>query len=290
MKMFKTVGLLMLISLSMFSAQAQEAAAQPVITLERTACFGTCPIYTLSIFEDGKVVYNGDQFVTVEGEQTSEIAPETVEAMVNAFEEAGYFDWNEAYDAMTVTDMPSAITSVTRDGETHTINHYMGDSSAPLALTFLEHWIDQMTTSSLWTGSENTGVAVWNGSESPVVTLQHGPNFGFGPVYNIVGYADGTVVFVGLANVDKLGVHVMQTDAASIEVIAMQANAFGYFGWQDRYDTMVMTDQAYITSSVQWEDQYKSILRYDGDPNAPIGVLRIEESIERLAADWLPQS
>lgn len=286
MKMLKTVGLLMLIGFGMFSAKAQEAAA-PVITLERTACFGTCPMYTVSIYEDGKVVYEGENFVTVTGEQTSEIPPETVAAMVDAFEAVGYFDWNEAYDAMTVTDLPSAITSVTRDGETHRINHYMGDSSAPLALSFLEQWIDDMAVTSLWTGSEATVATISNGMESPVVSLQHGPNFGFGPVYDIVAYGDGTVVFVGIANVDHIGVYVSQTDAANIDVIAQQANAFGYFDWQDRYDTMVMTDQAYITSSVRWEDQYKTILRYDGDPNAPIGILRIEQSIEQLAADWL---
>ncbi len=287
MKMFKTAGLIMLIGFGMFTARAQEPAPNPVITLERTACFGTCPMYSLSIFEDGKVVYNGEKFVTIEGEQTGEIAPETVTAMVDAFESAGYFGWNEAYDTMTVTDMPSAITSVTRDGETHRINHYWGDSSAPLALSFLEQWIDDMTSSSLWTGSEANVSTISNDMESPIVSLQHGPNFGFGPVYNIVAYGDGTVVFVGMANVGKMGVYVTQTDAANIEVIAMQAQAFGYFDWQDRYDTMVMTDQAYITTSVQWEDEYKSILRYDGDPNAPIGILRIEESIQQLAADWL---
>jgi hypothetical protein len=33
------------------------AAAAPVITLERGACFGTCPVYKLSIFADGRVEY-----------------------------------------------------------------------------------------------------------------------------------------------------------------------------------------------------------------------------------------
>ena len=37
------------------------AAAAPVITLERTACFGRCPMYKVKIFADGKVVYRGQE-------------------------------------------------------------------------------------------------------------------------------------------------------------------------------------------------------------------------------------
>ena len=135
MNKFKLVILPIIFILSVAVVGAQDNKAKPVITLERTACFGTCPIYTISIFENGDVVYNGEKFVTVTGEQKSQIDPETVKAMVAAFEKAGYFDWKEAYDTQMVTDLPSAITSVTHNGETHQINHYLGDNTAPLALT-----------------------------------------------------------------------------------------------------------------------------------------------------------
>ena len=122
------------------------------ITLERTACFRTCPIYTISIFEDGTVSYKGENFVQVTGEQTSEIAPETVKQMVELFKNSGYFDWKEAYDTQTVSDLSTVITSVTRDGKTHRIVRYTGDTTAPLALPFLEQWIDEMVNTQLWTG------------------------------------------------------------------------------------------------------------------------------------------
>ena len=41
--------------------------ASLVITLERTACFGTCPIYKLTVYGDGRVEYEGERFVTVTG-------------------------------------------------------------------------------------------------------------------------------------------------------------------------------------------------------------------------------
>ena len=62
-----------------------------IITLERTACFGTCPIYKLTISGDGKVVYEGEKFVNVLGTQTDEISQEKVKELVDEFDKIGYF-------------------------------------------------------------------------------------------------------------------------------------------------------------------------------------------------------
>ena len=285
MHKFRFVVLSIVFLLGMASAYAQDNKASPVITLERTACFGTCPIYTISIFENGEVVYNGEKFVTVTGEQKGQIDPETVAAMVKAFENAGYFDWKEAYDTQMVTDLPSVITSVTRNGETHRIDHYMGDNATPVALPYLEQWIDVMTNSQLWTGAEFNFASISNGTDSPLITLERGACFGFCPVYNLAAYKDGSIVKMGIANVQDLGVSVMKVDTFAIEGVVQQAQALGYFDWKDRYDTQVKTDQTTVVSSVRWEDQYKQIFRYNGDPNAPVGLVWIEDSIDALVSN-----
>ncbi len=287
MNRIKYLGLLMLIVIGSFSVNAQGAESNTVITLERTACFRTCPIYTVSILEDGTVMYRGDRFVSVSGKQTGNIAPEMVAAMVAAFKDVGYFDWKEAYDSQTVSDLPTVITSVKSANATHRIVRDTGDSTAPLALPVLEQWIDEMTNTSLWTGVQPDISGISNGTDTPLITLQRGPNFGSGPVYNIAAYKDGTVVYTGIANVNKIGVHVFQTDAATITNIAQKAQISGYFNWQDRYEKRTITDQATIITSVRWADQFKRIVRYGGDPNAPIGIVRIEESIDRLVTNMV---
>ena len=281
MTKLKFVILFVVMMLGAASAYAQDES-KVAITLERTACFGSCPIYTISILENGDVIYNGEKFVDVTGEQKSQLEPETVAAMVKAFEEAGYFDWKEAYDTMTVTDMPYIITSVTRNGETHRITRYVGDSSAPLELAFLERWIDQMTNSQMWTGVQSDLLNIPFGSDAPVVTLERSACFGKCPVYNIVIFEDGTVVYTGIANVDKIGVSTLKTDASAVESVIQRAKALGYFDWQDSYDQMVMTDQVTVTTSIRSEDQTKQIARYNGDPNAPVGLVWVEESIDQL--------
>lgn len=285
MKKFNILVLLFVFVLGIGVVNAQETDANVAITLERTACFGTCPMYTISILEDGTVLYNGVDFVEVKGEQTSQIDPELVAQMVEAFADAGYFEWDEAYDTQQVSDLPTVITSVTRDGETHRISRYLGDSSAPLALAYLEQWVDLMTTSSLWTGVQPDLSFISNGTDTPLLTLEQTPCFGNCPVYNVALYEDGTVVYTGLAHVNEIGVHVIETDAAIITGMAHRAQIIGYFDWQDRYDYMAITDQVYVTTSVRWEDQAKKILRYAGDPNAPVGLLWIEDEIAGLVTD-----
>lgn len=284
MSRIQYLALLLLIVLGTSSVYAQEAASGTVITLERTACFGSCPVYTVRILDNGTVIYNGQNFVRITGEQTSEIAPETVAAMVLAFEGAGYFDWNEAYNAQTVSDLPTVITSVTVAGTTHRIERYARDDTAPLALPFLEQWIDMMTNAALWTGVEPDVSAISNGKDTPLISLQQGENFGSAPVYSVAAFENGTIVYTGSANVSVMGVQVIEAQADTITSIAQRAQIFGYFNWQDRYEERVITDQTTVTTSIRWEDQSKRIVRYDGDPNAPIGVVRIEESIHQLVA------
>jgi hypothetical protein len=47
----------------------------------------------------------------------------------------------------------------------------------------------------------------------------------------------------------------------------------------------MITDQVYVITSVRWEDQSKQILRYGGDPNAPVGLTWIENKIAGLVTD-----
>ncbi len=282
MKKLKFAIVMIICMLGVASVNAQETKSNVAITLERTACFGSCPIYTITILESGEVIYNGDRFVDVTGEQISEIPPETVALMVKAFQDAGYFDWKEAYDKMTVTDMPYITTSVTVDGKTHKIVRYAGDDSAPLELPFLEQWIDAMTNSGLWTGVKPNVAYTSNGGESPVLSIQHDACFGSCPVYNVAIFADGTVVYSGIANVTNMGVKTFKVEASSVEGVVQKAKALGYFDWQESYEKRVMTDQSTVTSSIRSEDQSKQIVRYNGDPNAPVGLVWIEESIDQL--------
>ncbi|MFC2005424.1 DUF6438 domain-containing protein [Chloroflexota bacterium] len=120
------------------------------ITLERTACFGFCPVYTLTIHGDGTVVYEGKDFVKTKGRAEITITKEKVKQLVSAFEKIDFFSLNDNYTERTITDAQSVITSITVDGKTKTIEHYHGDFNAPEELSELEDMIDEIVNSEQW--------------------------------------------------------------------------------------------------------------------------------------------
>ncbi|MFC2068385.1 DUF6438 domain-containing protein [Chloroflexota bacterium] len=121
-----------------------------VITLERTACFGTCPVYKLTIYGDGRVIYEGMRFVKVEGTATTSISEDKIKQLIAEFQKIDYFSLKDSYEERNATDMPSAFTSLTVDGKTKATRHYHGDFNAPKKLTELENKIDQIVFSDQW--------------------------------------------------------------------------------------------------------------------------------------------
>ena len=121
-----------------------------VITLERTACYGTCPVYKVTIYEDGKVLYNGEQFVENKGEHDFRISPAKVKDLINEFYEIDYFSLHNEYTA-NITDLPTTITSIKIAGQAKRVSNYYG---APEKLRELEDMIDEVTNSQRWIGKK----------------------------------------------------------------------------------------------------------------------------------------
>ena len=130
--------------------KGEESQDELVITLERTACFGTCPVYSLTIKGDGTVVYVGEDHVQTKGVKETAISIGDVNQLVLEFEKADYFSLNDSYTSFGISDMPSANTSISIGGKTKAIKHYLGDRSAPKQLTELENKIDEIVNSAQW--------------------------------------------------------------------------------------------------------------------------------------------
>lgn len=132
--------------------QSQPMSQQVVLTLERTACFGFCPIYKLSVYGSGKVVYEGTRFVKVTGTRTTTISQTAVRKLVADFQKINYFNLQDSYTGGH-TDAPSAITSLTMGKKQKTVNHYLPSPDAPTQLTELENKIDAVVNSKQWIGT-----------------------------------------------------------------------------------------------------------------------------------------
>jgi len=133
--------------------QSQQVSPQVAMTLERTACFGFCPIYKLTVYGNGKVVYEGKRFVKVTGTRTTTISQTAARKLIADFQKLNYFKLQDSYTGGH-TDAPSAITSLTIGKKQKTVNHYLASPNAPTQLTELENQIDAVVNSKQWIGTD----------------------------------------------------------------------------------------------------------------------------------------
>ncbi len=134
------------------------AASGVAIRLERTPCFGRCPVYTISASSSGEVTYEGRANVRKIGSATTRISRQHVDALLLELERAGYFTLADRYASSEptcrryATDSPSVISSATFRGRTKRIEHDYGCVGVPGVLTILEKRIDEVLGSGRWTG------------------------------------------------------------------------------------------------------------------------------------------
>lgn len=157
---FKTVFMIALLALGVLFLGACTTGSQGGIpedfqvTIEKSACHGTCPVYTLTVSADGTVTYNGLEHVAVSGEQTATLPESAVIELFDAVQAAEFFSLDEEY-TIPATDLPSATTTVTLNGETTAVYHYgLGCGSeadnAPTALCDLEAMLEGIAVANGW--------------------------------------------------------------------------------------------------------------------------------------------
>ena len=149
--------------LSLAACAAPPAAPTPSasdqISMTRGPCFGACPMYTVTVWGDGRVQFEGDRFVAQTGARSKTIDAAAVAGLFALADEIGFFDLpaditpaNEPACGSAWTDMPSAETAIVWSDRDHTVNHYHGCPKAPAGLTSFEERIDAVAGTAEWIG------------------------------------------------------------------------------------------------------------------------------------------
>ena len=129
-----------------------------VVSLERGPCFGTCPVYRVTISGTGAVRFTGTRHTAQSGEATDTIPLARLDSLLGELKGAGYLDFADAYEpgtdtcGPTATDLPSATSAAVLDGTRKEIRHYYGCSEAPQELVRLERRIDEVAGTARWIG------------------------------------------------------------------------------------------------------------------------------------------
>ncbi len=127
------------------------------ITLDRQACFGFCPDYTVTITEAGEVIFEGRNFVQSPGKNESYSIPEAnVTKIIREFEDVDFFDLDDEYVDPYITDLPSTTISLRLDDEFKSIKLYGLEDTVPQELVDLADKIDELANTDKYVGEPNT--------------------------------------------------------------------------------------------------------------------------------------
>lgn len=133
--------------------QPDSIQADTLIQMERTVCFGICPAYELTIQKDGKVIFNGKQFVEHTGIATGEISQENLDQIIKNINESYFMDIPSDPECKSrFTDMPSVFLTINVDGKSHNVSHYHGCKGFQFEkeLFELEEAIDSLAGAKKW--------------------------------------------------------------------------------------------------------------------------------------------
>lgn len=131
-------------------------ASEPAVTLTRDACFGTCPVYTVTLFTDGRVEFEGRAHVTAMGRQTASVSADSVQALVRTLRADARFTtdgaWVEGAPSCGrhVPDGPRFTMAVRAGGPARTVQFDAGCTEAPRELAALADAVDRIAGTAMW--------------------------------------------------------------------------------------------------------------------------------------------
>ena len=136
----------MLASACNTSKKASGQNDKPLVTFQKTACFGICPVYSMEIFNNGSAAFKGEKNTTKIGNYKKKLSRKEIKILIGEFEKAGFFDLQDEYTEK-ITDLPTTYTSFNYKGKYKKIRNYHG---APDALKNLEKVIEKIVDSEGW--------------------------------------------------------------------------------------------------------------------------------------------
>jgi Domain of unknown function (DUF6438) len=110
------------------------------LTLERGACFGSCPTYTAMIFGDGSVRFTGINNVELEGEHKGTLSSDDMCALLEAIDAAGFFQFNRSY-GQALPDAPRTMLGISWGDRRNTVQRWVG---GPKEFSALVHTVDSL--------------------------------------------------------------------------------------------------------------------------------------------------
>ena len=114
------------------------------VSIERTACYGPCPVYKVTLRREGTATFVGSSHVDRIGTYKANFGG--FDRLAQAIERRDYRHFKDHYTA-PVTDLPHTITTVVQAGRHKTVDDYV---NGPQGLWEIETLIDGAVAQAHW--------------------------------------------------------------------------------------------------------------------------------------------
>ena len=135
--------------------------ANAVIRIIHKPCYGTCPVYVVTLFDSGKTIFEGDRFVKTTGSASHQLSPETVRSLVSHFADSSFPRMDTFYshghaNCLTYsTDQSGTITTVRLPTGVKSVYYNRGCATRPelAELTQNQQEVERAANVSEWVGA-----------------------------------------------------------------------------------------------------------------------------------------
>ena len=125
-----------------------------IFEFKKTACFGTCPSFSVMLFSNGRIFYRGESNVEKIGYFGSTVNSSFIYTLFQEAEKIDFFNLSENYptDKVELPDLPKTITYLKNGEKEHRI---VDAYYAPLSLQEFEKYLQQKINDLYWTKIES---------------------------------------------------------------------------------------------------------------------------------------
>lgn len=121
-----------------------------VLVQEKTACYGRCAVYEVSITSNGNAVLIGRKNMDWIGNFTRKLTSDEMKQLGESLDQTDFFNYEDQYVG-PATDLPTTYITLKIGEKEKRIRDYFG---GPKELRNLEKVIDELVKSSGWTESK----------------------------------------------------------------------------------------------------------------------------------------
>ena len=115
-----------------------------ILSMERTPCFGACPVYEIKLYSNGLLLYNGKRFTEKIGCCYRKVTKQEVKSVADYIASSGFFALENKYPVLgkAPTDLPGSTLYFKHGTNEKTITEHSWET--PVLLIEIEKKVDSL--------------------------------------------------------------------------------------------------------------------------------------------------